>query len=135
VLLAVRKISFWSFGCTSVIVLLLNIVPAAFFELFGQSDNFVQNGIPVIRVVSIGMLLMSLSNIWLNAVTGTGKTKINLMIEFTAIFLYLVYTYYFMKYNYISLAVAWSNELVYWSIILIMSAGFMISGKWKNLKS
>jgi Na+-driven multidrug efflux pump len=86
-------------------------------------------------VVSIGMLLMSLSNIWLNAVTGTGKTKINLMIEFTAIFLYLVYTYYFMKYNYISLAVAWSNELVYWSIILIMSAGFMISGKWKNLKS
>ena len=132
VLLAVQKISIWSFGFTSLIVLLLNVVPSAFFELFGQSDGFVQNGIPVIRVVSIGMLLMSLSNIWLNAVTGTGKTKINLMIEFTAIFLYLVYTLYFMKYNYISLAMAWSNELVYWLIILLMSATFMISGKWKS---
>lgn len=134
VILAVRKISLWSLGCTGIIVLLLNIIPAAFFELFGQSETFVQEGIPVIRVVSTGMLLMSLSNIWLNAVTGTGKTKINLAIEFTAIFLYLVYTYYFMKYNYISLAVAWSNELVYWSIILIMSAAFMISGKWKESK-
>jgi putative MATE family efflux protein len=135
VLLAVQKISIWSFGFTSLIAILLNLVPSAFFNLFGQSDVFVQNGIPVIRVVSVGMLIMSLSNVWLNAVTGTGKTKINLMIEFTAIFIYLIYTFYFLKINYISLAIAWSNDIIYWSVIFLMSATFMISGKWKSGRS
>ena len=135
VLLTVRKISYWSLGCTGVIVLFLNIIPQYFFELFAQPKTFVESGIPVIRVVSVGMLLMSISNVWLNAVTGTGKTKINLLIEFTAIFLYLIYTLYFMKLNYISLAVAWSNELVYWLVIFLFSVGYMISGKWKDKKN
>ena len=132
VLLAVRKISAWSFGLCLLIVLFLNITPQSFFQLFGQGNDFTTTGIPVIRMVSVGMLLMSVSNIWLNAVTGTGKTRINLAIEIVAIGLYLMYTYYFMKINYISLAMAWSNELVYWSTILVFALWFMLSGKWKN---
>jgi Na+-driven multidrug efflux pump len=135
VLLAVRKISYWSLAFTGVIVLMLNLIPHLFFELFAQPKTFVENGIPVIRVVSVGMLLMSVSNIWLNAVTGTGKTKVNLIIEITAIILYLIYTIYFMKLHYVSLAVAWSNELVYWLVILIISLSYMVSGKWKDKKN
>jgi MATE family multidrug resistance protein len=77
------------------------------------------------------MLLMSVSNIWLNAVTGTGHTRINLLIEIAAILLYLLYTWYFMHLHYISLAMAWSNELIYWGVILGASLWFMRSNKWK----
>lgn len=127
-----KRITLWSFGLCFVMVGTLNLFPQLFFRLFGQSSDFIEQGIPVIRVVSLGLLLMSVANVWLNAVTGTGKTNVNLMIEVVAISLYLIYTYYFMKVNYISLSMAWSNEFVYWSSIFIMSALYIFSKKWQK---
>jgi multidrug resistance protein, MATE family len=134
ILPAITRIMCWSIGFCSVTVLLLNIFPALFFRVFSQNESFISEGIPVIRVVSLGMIFMSIANIWLNGVTGTGKTKANLMIELIAISLYLCYTYYFMKLHYVSLAMAWSNEFVYWTCIFVFSFLFLKSGKWKTAK-
>ena len=128
----IKMITAWSFGLCLLMVCLLNIFPEAFFRMFGQDENFVKEGIPVIRMVSMGMLLMSVANVWLNGVTGTGKTTVNLMIELVAIVLYMGYTWYFMKVNYISLAMAWSNEFIYWSSIFLMSFFYLRSGRWKG---
>ncbi|MEO6583483.1 MAG: MATE family efflux transporter [Ferruginibacter sp.] len=132
VLLLINRIMYWSMGLCAFMCLILNLFPHMFFTLFGQDKNFVTTGIPVIRIVSLGILFMSISNIWLNGVTGTGKTKMNLLIEIVAIAVYLLYTYYFMKVNYISLAMAWSNEFVYWSVIFIMAFFYLKSGRWKT---
>jgi MATE family multidrug resistance protein len=132
VILAVNKTMMLSIGFCSVMVILLNLFPAMFFRLFGKDDAFVAAGIPVARVVSLGMLFMSVANIWLNGVTGTGKTKINLAIEIVAITAYLIYSWIFMKVHFISLSMAWSNEVIYWSTIFIMAFIFLKSGKWKS---
>lgn len=132
VLTVIKKISYWSIGLCFMMVAVLNLFPHMFFRLFGQDDTFVHEGIPVIRIVSLGLLFMSIANIWLNGVTGTGKTKVNLVIEIVAIILYLGYTWYFMKYNYISLAMAWSNEFIYWTTIFLMSYWYLQSGRWKT---
>jgi len=128
----VVRIMFWSLGMCTFMCGLLNLFPEFFFRLFGQDEAFVQAGVPVIRVVSLGLIFMSIANIWLNAVTGTGKTKVNLAIEIVAISVYLGYTWYFMKVKYVSLAMAWSNEFVYWTAIFIMAFIFMKSGRWKT---
>jgi multidrug resistance protein, MATE family len=132
VILAINKTMLLSIGFCSVMVLLLNIFPEMFFNLFSKGDAFVAAGIPVARTVSLGMLFMSVANIWLNGVTGTGKTKVNLLIEIVAITVYLIYSWIFMKVHFISLAMAWSNEVVYWSTIFIMAFVFLKSGKWKT---
>lgn len=132
VLKAIRMIMFWSMGFTLVIVILLNIFPHVFFSMFGQGAEFIEEGTSVIRMVSLGMIFMSMANIWLNAVTGTGQTRVNLMIEIVAISLYMIYTWYFMKVQYISLAMAWSNEFIYWLSIMIMAFWFMKKGTWKK---
>ncbi|HMC98592.1 MAG TPA: MATE family efflux transporter [Ferruginibacter sp.] len=131
VLLAITKIMLWSFGFCFLMGALINIFPQTFFGLFGQDRSFVAQGIPVIRVVSIGLLLMSIANVWLNGVTGTAKTKMNLLIEIVAITIYLVYSWIFVKVRYISLSMAWSNELVYWTTIFLISFFYLRSGKWK----
>jgi multidrug resistance protein, MATE family len=130
----VKKISLWSIGLCMLMICFLNLFPVTFFSLFGQDESFLKEGIPVIRMVSLGMIFMSISNIWLNAVTGTGNTRINLQIEIISISLYLVYTWYFMKLHYISLSVAWSNEFVYWVSILFMASGYMFSKKWMHMQ-
>jgi len=134
VLILIKRIMYWSMGLCLVMCILLNCFPSVFFSMFGQDESFVTAGIPVIRIVSLGLLFMSIANIWLNGVTGTGKTKVNLLIEIVAIILYLLYTFYFMKFNYISLAMAWSNEFIYWTSIFLMSFFFLKSGKWKTKK-
>ncbi len=132
VLEVINKIMLLSISFCLIMCLLVNIFPSLFFGLFGQGDAFVVQGIPVLRVVSIGLMFMSIANIWLNGVTGTAKTKVNLLIEIIAITVYLVYTWYFIKINYISLAMSWSNELVYWFAIFIFSFIYMQRGKWKT---
>ncbi len=130
----VKKISLWSLGLCMVMICFLNLFPVTFFSLFGQDKSFLAEGVPVIRMVSLGMIFMSVSNIWLNAVTGTGNTRINLQIEIISISLYLAYTWYFMKLHYISLSIAWSNEFVYWLSILFMASGYMFSKKWMHMQ-
>jgi len=132
VITAINRIMLWSFIFCCAMCLLVNIFPVQFFSLFGQGKEFVEQGIPVLRVVTGGLLIMSIANIWLNGVTGTGKTRANLGIEIIAIIIYFVYTWHFMKTNYISLSWAWSNELVYWSSIFILSFAFLKSGIWKT---
>ena len=132
VLDVINRIMIWSFALCSVMCLIINIFPTVFFSLFGQGKEFVAEGIPVIRMVTTGLLLMSIANIWLNGVTGTGKTKVNLIIEIVAITVYLIYTYIFTKLHYTTLAMAWSNEMVYWTVVFLLSFIFLKSGKWKT---
>ena len=80
-------------------------------------------------------MIMSIANIWLNGVTGTGKTKVNLSIEIIAITLLPDVHLVFMKANYISLAMAWSNEFIYWTSIFVMAFWYLKSGKWKTAKT
>jgi multidrug resistance protein, MATE family len=129
---AITKVMLLSIGFCIAMCLIVNIFPRAFFGLFGQGEEFVQQGIPVLRMVSVGLLFMSIANIWLNGVTGTAKTRMNLLIEIIAITVYLVYSWYFVKVNYTSLAMAWSNEVVYWFTIFIISFIYLKSGRWKT---
>ena len=127
---AVNKIAWFSIGTTVVILIILNLYPSHFLGLFGQNELFVKAAIPVLRVVSLGMIIMSIASIWLNAVTGTGKTKMNLVIEAAAIIVYLVYTFILVKQLNLSLAVVWSNEMIYWLLIFLVSFWFITKGNW-----
>ncbi len=129
---AITRIMWWSVGLCLLMCSLLNIIPELFFRMFGQDEEFVREGINVIRIVSLGMIFMSIAHIWLNGVTGTGKTRVNLWIEIVAIILYMGYTWYFMKLNYISLAMAWSNEFIYWTSIFVMAFIYIKRGKWRS---
>ncbi len=132
VLTAIKKIVRLCMALCILICLLVNIFPGVFFSMFGQGADFVQQGIPVLRVVSVDLLLMCLANIWLNGVTGTGKTKMNLAIELVAITLYMIYTWIVIKVHFVSLAVAWTNEFVYWGVIFLMAYFYLKGGKWKT---
>ena len=131
VISAINKIMKLSFTSALIMMSLLNIFTRQFLTIFNQDAEFVNEAIPVIRIVSIGMLAMSISVVWLNAVTGTGKTKMNLLIEVVAIIFYTLYIYFVMIRWKLSLVMAWTNELVYWSVIFVIAFWFIKSGRWK----
>lgn len=124
------KIMVLNISATGIMLIILNLFPQYFLKLFGQDAEFTYDSIPVIRIVSLGMLMMSIAVIWLNAVTGTGKTRMNLLIELIAITSYLIYIYLVMVKFKLSLSMAWTNELVYWSIIFAIAFWYIKSGRW-----
>ena len=112
-------------------------IPAMFFsrELLSMSSTnteFLDMATPVLKIVAIAILLMSASTIWLNAVTGTGNTVINLSIELITIVLYCIYVYYVMEVWNLSITWGWGSEFVYWISIFLMSFAYIKSGKWKG---
>jgi Na+-driven multidrug efflux pump len=127
-----RRIMFWSVGFAIAVCLFLNIAPALFLSVYGQGDDFIQAAIPVLRVVSFALVVMSFSVVWMNAVTGSGHSKMTLLAEVIAIVLYSVYVYTTLEYLNLSITWGWMSEWVYWLSIFVPCFWFMQSGKWKN---
>ncbi len=132
VIFLVNKIVLLSFSFTTVLCLIINLFPRMFLQIYDQQIDFVDESIPVIRMVSLGIMLMSIAIVWLNAVTGTGNSKINLYIEVIAIFLYSFFVYFAMNVWKFSLVWAWSSELLYWGTLFILAFFYMKSGKWEK---
>ncbi|MEO7924583.1 MAG: MATE family efflux transporter [Chitinophagaceae bacterium] len=132
VVFLIKKIMWLSIGFTFVLCLLINIFPNLFLSVYGRDKSFVADAIPVIRMVTAGMMVMSFATVWLNAVTGTANTKINLAIEIVAIVLYSLYVYLVLKVFHLGLVWAWASEILYWGILFILSSLYIRSGKWKK---
>ena len=128
----VVRISKTSFGFSLCITILFNLFPGLLLSLFGQGEDFISYATPVLRVVSSALLLQSFSVVWLNAVTGTGNTAVNLMIELVTLLLYTTYVYFVLEVWNLSLAWAWVSEWVYWISMLSMAFVYMRSGRWKR---
>jgi Na+-driven multidrug efflux pump len=121
-----------SLGSMVVIVILINLFPEWLFSVYGQSGEFVAQAIPVVRILSVALLLMSFSVIFLNAVTGSGNSRVSLMIEILAIVFYSVYIYLVLDKFFLSITYGWMSEWIYWTCLLVPSFLYMRSGKWKN---
>ena len=130
----IHKIIRWSVGFAISVCIILNLFPHAFLSIYGQGEAFIQAGIPVLRVVSFALVLMSFSVVWMNAVTGTGNSKMNLATEFVAIILYCIYVYLVLEKFNLPITWGWGSEAIYWTTILIPSFWYMNSGRWKNIK-
>jgi multidrug resistance protein, MATE family len=134
VLTLVRRIVRVSFSISFTLFVVLNIWPEMFLSFYGQTDEFIRDGVPVIRVVSIALLMMSFGTVWLNAVTGTGNTKVNLTIEAITIVIYSAYVYLVLEHWNLPITWGWASEWVYWLSMFSMAFIYMRSEKWRNKK-
>lgn len=128
----IMKIVKISTGIALCVCLLLNIFPSAFLSIYGQSNDWVQHAIPVVRVVSCALVLMSFSVVWLSAVTGTGNTRVNLLIEFITIVMYCFYVWFVLEFLQQNIVIGWMSEWLYWCSMFSMSYYYIRSGKWKG---
>jgi MATE family multidrug resistance protein len=132
VIALIHRIIRVSLALSIVLCVLLNLWPEWFLSMYGQGDAFIADAIPIVRVVSVALIMMSFSTVWLNAVTGTGNTLVNLVIEFITVIIYLIYVYVVLEYLDLSVTIGWMSEWVYWTSMFSMAYMYMKSGRWKN---
>jgi MATE family multidrug resistance protein len=128
----IGKIIRLSTGSALVMALLLNLFPDVLFYIYGQSGEFVEQAVPVVRVLSIAIVLMSFSVVFINAVIGSGNSRISLFIEMIAIVFYSLYVYLVLgKFN-LSITYGWMSEWLYWICLFLPSFLYMRTGLWKH---
>lgn len=128
----IYKIVKISTGFSIVMAILINLFPGVLLSVFGQGQEFVDAGIPVLRVVTVAMVLMSFSVVWLNAVTGTGNSRMTFIIELITIVLYCIYVYVILEELHLPIVYGWMSEWLYWISLFCLSCWYISSGKWKG---
>ena len=126
----ITKIMLLSCSVALIVFLFLNIFPKTFLSIYGQGADFMELGIPVLRVVAVAMLFMSVGTIWLNAVTGTGNGKVTFIIELISITVYCIYVYAVLEWQKLSIVWGWMSELLYWTTLFSFSFAYIKSKRW-----
>ncbi|MEI8278957.1 MAG: MATE family efflux transporter [Bacteroidota bacterium] len=134
VLYLVGKIAKLSFIFSGIICVILFLFSDAFLALYRNDPELVAFARPSLYVIILASMIMSLSTIVFNGVVGTGKTVVNLSIEITCVFSYLIYCYIFIERMHSPLYIAWGSEFVYWTSLLLIGLWYLRSNKWKGNK-
>jgi len=128
----ILKIISISTTASVIVCIIINLIPGTLLSVFGQDQSFIDHAVPVVRVLTVAMVLMSFSTIWLNAVTGTGNSRVTLAIEIITITLYCIYIYLVLEKFFLSISFGWMSEWLYWISLFSLSFIYMRSGKWKT---
>lgn len=118
----------------AIVCLILLNFSTEFLSLYRNDISMVVLARPSLQVIVLATLIMALSTVMFNGVVGTGNTMVNLVIEISCVLIYLVYCYFIIEKNRMSLQWAWGSEFVYWTSLFIASYFYIRSGKWKGKK-
>ena len=105
------------------------------YPLLGNSDSSLMADTQDIFYLLIGILsLFAIGGIYFNGLAGTGATLFGLKIQAWCALVYLVYIYVVVNLTNLGLVWAWSAEILYWIIILVVTIVYLRSKKWHALK-
>jgi MATE family multidrug resistance protein len=132
VLPLVKRIGTISFIYTFIISVFLFSFPETFLSAYSEESSVIKMGISSLRMLSMSCLVMSVATICFNAVIGTGSTLVNLFIEVFCVCAYIVYISIVVEKFRAPLHIAWASEFVYWSFLLLLSASYLVWGRWRR---
>jgi len=128
----IKRITKIGFIVTGAMMLPALLFPRFLLMLYTSDQQMISDCIPSYYVVMAALFIFSLTFNLYSGVTGTGNTRVAMMIEVCGVILYLANVYLMMIWLRLPLAMAWTSEVEYFIIIFILSYFYIKNGKWKN---
>ncbi|MFK5856068.1 MAG: MATE family efflux transporter [Bacteroidota bacterium] len=126
----ILKIAMLCFVGVLILVSLGLLFPRLIMEIYTNNIDLIEMGIPALYVVSIGALFLSVGFIFHSGVSGTGKTNVSLLIEMLVLVMYVTYTYVVIIVYSSGVTGAWTSEIVYGSLLSLVSLAYLKSNRW-----
>ncbi|MCI1647481.1 MAG: MATE family efflux transporter [Bacteroides sp.] len=114
------------------IIALFALFPHLILGIYTNMQDLQDASIHALWVLCGAYLFMIPANVFFQAVSGTGNTRIALLLEFSTLSIYLTYTYYIILHLRVNVAVCWTTEYVYAIFILLFSYLYLKKGNWKQ---
>lgn len=111
--------------------ILIALFPSLVLRIYTDNIDLVRDAIPSLWVMLSSYLLAVPAFIYFFSVSGTGNTRSALLIEMGSIFLYVLFIYYIAIWRHADVAVCWTAEHVY-DTLIFSSFFYLWKGKWRN---
>lgn len=121
----VGRIIVMCMGGVGVFITLSFLFPGFILSVYTNDAHLIQASVPVLYVVNFGALSLAAGFVLFNALLGTGKTKVGLVIELIVLALYLIFVYIAVEVVKGSIALVWVSEFVYGVLISAMALGYL----------
>jgi putative MATE family efflux protein len=128
----IKRITKLGMIITSVMMLPALLFPRQLLSLYTPDQQMISDCIPSFYVVMAALFVFSLTFNLYSGVTGTGNTRVAMLIEVCGVVIYLANVYLMMIWFRLPLAMAWTSEVEYFIVIFIFSYFYIKRGNWKN---
>lgn len=130
----IGKVAVLSTILLAIVSLLMLLFPVPMLRIYTPDPEIIKAARPVMYLISGVLPLFSISIMLFNGVTGTANTRISMLIEFSAIVIYLWAAYCLAIVWEKSLTIIWSVEYLYFIVLGGLSLIYLRSGHWKKIK-
>ncbi len=130
----VKRVVKFGYYIITVIIALIFLFPEMIARIYTDIPDLITDSVPAILVMTSAYLINVGAYTLFNAVSGTGSTKTAFKLELVALAVYIVYCTVIVGILKLDVAVCWTAEYVYASVLFICSYTYLKTGRWKNRK-
>lgn len=112
-------------------VALFALFPRVILGVYTNIPDLITAAIPSLWVYCTTPLLIAPGNIYFQAVSGTGNTRMAFLLELATLSLYTVYICVIIEYLRLDVAWCWTSEHVYGLCILVLCYTYLKRGRWR----
>jgi len=133
VLSLLKKIITLSLIITAVMVGFNAIFPSGILSVTTSNETLIHDSKGSFYVICGAMILFCSSFVLFSGVSGTGNTKMAMLMEIVNIFIYVIYVYICAHVIQASVEWVWVAEILYWLLMGVFSYIYLKSNHWKKL--
>lgn len=116
------------------LALFFALFPRLILSIYTDMPDLQQAAVHSLWVLCASYLVMVPSNVYFQAVSGTGNTRTALGLGMAVLVIYVGYITYIVLYLQLDVAVCWTGEILYASLMLLFSRIYMRRGNWRERK-
>ncbi len=128
----IKRITKMGFLVSLVLTLPAMLFPRQLLLLYTPDQQMITDCIPSFYVVMVALFVFSLTFNLFSGVTGTGNTRVSLLIEVGGVIFYLTSVYLMIIMFRLPQVMAWTSEVGYFIVIFIFSYFYLKKGTWRN---
>lgn len=121
-----------AYVCIVPLLLFFALFPNLILGIYTDMPDLRMASIPALWVLCSAYAFLVPSNIYFQAVSGTGNTRTALALELGVLAIYIAYTTYLILYLRVDVALCWTTEHIYAIFILLFSYLYIKRGNWQK---
>ncbi len=134
VLPLIRRICLLNLGIVVGMMVITLIAPKFWISFIAPRDqvSLIGETVAPLVVLLFSLPFSALGTVAFNSISGTGNTKIALILECITMVIYITGMFWIIIYKQMSVAWCWVVEYCYWVPLLILSVVYLTKAKWQN---
>ncbi|MDO4162887.1 MAG: MATE family efflux transporter [Bacteroides sp.] len=111
---------------------LFSLFPCQILSIYTDIPELQQAAVHSQWVMCFAYLFLVPANIYFQAVSGTGNTRMALRLELSTLVIYVAYITLIILYLKVDVALCWTSEIVYGNFLFLLCYRYMKKGEWSG---